>query len=305
MTLRTNFLPLFGGILLLVACSGESDDTRFVIPQVEESIDLPTTVKTTSTVNLPSTTTYSLVEVENNEPEFLYEEVSTGELSTDWRGDLLAELRIAEPDFETLYIREEWGPGWIDENYNCISTRHEVLIEESLEEVALDERGCKVIEGKWYDYYLNKFLDDPSDLDIDHMVPLHNAHVSGASHWPLETKISFYNDLNDPQHLIAVSSSANRSKGSRGPEVWRPENQDYWCQYAYSWIEIKARWNLSVSDIEFDALEEMLTTCEGLPELTYWFSNWLLRKGAMSSQEMSPTENEQVTESEESYVEDQ
>ena len=305
MTLRTNFLLLFGGILLLVACSGESDDTRFVIPQVEESIDLPTTVKTTSTVNLPSTTTYSLVEVENNEPEFLYEEVSTGQLSTDWRDDLLAELRIAEPDFETLYIREEWGPGWIDENYNCISTRHEVLIEESFEEVALDERGCKVIEGKWYDYYLNKFVDDPSGLDIDHMVPLHNAHVSGASLWPLETKINFYNDLNDPQHLIAVSSSANRSKGSRGPEVWRPENQDYWCQYAYSWIEIKARWNLSVSDIEFAALEEMLTTCEGLPELTYWFSNWLLRKGAMSSQEMSPTENEQMTESEESYVEDQ
>jgi len=305
MRLRTNSLLLFGSILLLVACSGESDDTRFLAPQVEESIDSPATIKTTSTVNLPSTTTYLLGEVENNEPEFLYEEVSTGQLSTDWRDDLLAELRLAEPDFETLYIREEWGPGWIDEDYNCISTRHEVLIEESFEEVALDERGCKVIEGKWYDYYLNKFVDDPSGLDIDHMVPLHNAHVSGASLWPLETKINFYNDLNDPQHLIAVSSSANRSKGSRGPEVWRPENQDYWCQYAYSWIEIKARWNLSVSDIEFAALEEMLTTCEGLPELTYWFSNWLLRKGAMSSQEMSPTENEQVTESEESYVEDQ
>jgi len=305
MRLRTNSLLLFGSILLLVACSGESDDTRFLAPQVEESIDSPATIKTTSTVNLPSTTTYLLGEVENNEPEFLYEEVSTGQLSTDWRDDLLAELRLAEPDFETLYIREEWGPGWIDEDYNCISTRHEVLIEESFEEVALDERGCKVIEGKWYDYYLNKFVEDPSALDIDHMVPLHNAHVSGASLWPLETKINFYNDLNDPQHLIAVSSSANRSKGSRGPEVWRPENQDYWCQYAYSWIEIKARWNLSVSNIEFAALEEMLTTCEGLPELTYWFSNWLLRKGAMSSPEMSPTENEQVTESEESYIEDQ
>ena len=305
MRLRTNSLLLFGSILLLVACSGESDDTRLLAPQVEESIDSPATIKTTSTVNLPSTTTYLLGEVENNEPEFLYEEVSTGQLSTAWRDDLLAELRLAEPDFETLYIREEWGPGWIDEDYNCISTRHEVLIEESFEEVALDERGCKVIEGKWYDYYLNKFVEDPSALDIDHMVPLHNAHVSGASLWPLETKINFYNDLNDPQHLIAVSSSANRSKGSRGPEVWRPENQDYWCQYAYSWIEIKARWNLSVSNIEFAALEEMLTTCEGLPELTYWFSNWLLRKGAMSSQEMYPTENEQVTESEESYVEDQ
>ena len=305
MRLIVNSLLLFGTTLLLVACSGESEDTRFLVPQVEESIALPAAIKTTSTVNPPSTTTYSVEAVNNNEPEFLFEKNSTGQLSTDWRVDLLAEIRIAEPDFETLYLREEWGPGWIDENYNCINTRHEVLIAESYEAVDLDERGCKVIEGKWYDYYSDEFFEDPSELDIDHMVPLHNAHISGASHWPLETKISFYNDLNDPQHLIAVSSSANRSKGSRGPEVWRPESQNYWCQYAYSWIEIKARWNLSVSEIEFAALEEMLATCEGLPELTYWFSNWLLRKGAMSSQEMSPTENEQETESEESYVEDQ
>ena len=41
----------------------------------------------------------------------------------------------------------------------------------------------------------------------------------------------------------------------------------------------------------------MLDLCDGLPELTYWFSNWLLRKGAMSTQEMLPTENEQETES--------
>ena len=178
-----------------------------------------------------------------------------------------------------------------------------MLIEESLATTSLDDRGCSVIAGKWYDYYSDEFFDDPAELDIDHMVPLHNAHVSGASNWPLETKINFYNDLSDPQHLIAVSSSANRSKGSRGPEVWKPVNDAYWCQYAYSWIEIKARWNLSVSEIELQALQEMLNSCEGLPEQTYWFSNWLLRKGAMSTQDMSLTENEEKSELEGSFEE--
>ena len=246
---------------------------------------------------------YTRLDYSEDEPDFLYEATDSSKLSTDWRDALLSELRLDSPNFDAPYVREEWGPGWIDDNYNCINTRHEVLIQESLATTTLDDRGCNVTGGKWYDYYSDEFFEDPAELDIDHLVPLHNAHVSGASNWPLETKISFYNDLNDPQHLIAVSSSANRSKGSRGPEVWKPVNDTYWCQYAYSWIEIKARWNLSVGELELEALEEMLNSCEGLPEQTYWFSNWLLRQGAMSAQDMSLTENEEKTELQGSFDE--
>ena len=302
MKLKFGSLLLFTIFLLIQGCSGGSEDPPLVGTGEDSIVDTPTEPIISTTIETVTKTSL-LKESVNDEPEFLFDTQSTGQLSTDWQNDLLAEIRVATPDFETLYVREEWGPGWIDENYNCINTRHEVLVDESHEEVVFDDRGCKVSKGKWYDYFTGEFYDDPAELDIDHMVPLHNAHVSGASHWPLETKINFYNDLNDPQHLIAVSSSANRSKGSRGPEIWRPANEDYWCQYAYSWIEIKARWNLSVSEIEFAALAEMLNSCDGLPELTYWFSNWLLRKGAMSTPEMSPTENEQETELKESYSE--
>jgi len=290
--LRVNSFLFVALLLCIQGCSGESENSQLISAQSNNEI-YPSTTTMTSTLPDPV----------SDEPEFLFDEKSNGQLSTDWRADLLAELRVEPPDFDTLYVREEWGPGWIDHDYNCINTRHEVLIEESLEETIFDDRGCKVIEGKWYDYYSDQFYEDPSDLDIDHMVPLHNAHISGASNWPLETKISFYNDLNDPQHLISVSSSANRSKGSRGPEVWKPLNENYWCQYAYSWIEIKARWNLSISEIEFAALDEMLGFCNGLPEMTYWFSNWLLRDGAMSSQDMSLTENEEESELQESIEE--
>ena len=301
---RLTILLLFLSFFVTAqGCSGspdKKDDLITVAAKMSES-----TTSIDQNVVLATTTQfdYSRLDYSQDEPDFLFETEDNSKLSTDWRDDLLSELRLAAPNFDVPYVREEWGPGWIDDNYNCINTRHEVLIEESLATTSLDDRGCNVIAGKWYDYYSDEFFDDPAELDIDHMVPLHNAHVSGASNWPLETKINFYNDLSDPQHLIAVSSSANRSKGSRGPEVWKPVNDAYWCQYAYSWIEIKARWNLSVSEIELQALQEMHNSCKGLPEQTYWFSNWLLRKGAMSTQDMSLTENEEKSELEGSFEE--
>ena len=286
-------------ILFLQACSSESITEQTLEPAASIPVSELSVTTTTIDRTMVATTTqfdYSKIDYSNDEPEFLYDSEDNSQLSSNWRTDLLAELRIAPPNFDIPYVREEWGPGWIDEDRNCINTRHEVLKYESIENAIFDAEGCKVLFGKWYDYYSDTFIIDPSGLDIDHMVPLANAHISGAANWPLETKISFYNDLNDPQHLIAVNSGDNRSKGAKGPEAWRPPNEDHWCQYAYSWIEIKARWNLSVSEIEFYSLEEMLDSCEGLPELTYWFSNWLLRKGAMSEQDMAITEKEEEAE---------
>ena len=301
---RLTILLLFLSFFVTAqGCSGTPDKKDDLITVAAKMSESTTSIEQNVVLATTTQFDYSRLDYSQDEPDFLFETEDNSKLSTDWRDDLLSELRLAAPNFDVPYVREEWGPGWIDDNYNCINTRHEVLIEESLATTSLDDRGCSVIAGKWYDYYSDEFFDDPAELDIDHMVPLHNAHVSGASNWPLETKINFYNDLSDPQHLIAVSSSANRSKGSRGPEVWKPVNDAYWCQYAYSWIEIKARWNLSVSEIELQALQEMLNSCKGLPEQTYWFSNWLLRKGAMSTQDMSLTENEEKSELEGSFEE--
>lgn len=99
------------------------------------------------------------------------------------------------------------------------------------------------------------------------MVPLRNAHLSGAWQWSAQRKELYANYLADPQHLIAVTASANRSKGARDPEDWKPDDRSYWCQYAIDWTTIKATWDLTVTQREHDALVQMLNTCANPPNL--------------------------------------
>ena len=106
------------------------------------------------------------------------------------------------------------------------------------------DRKCRVEAGRWYGAFTAVYVDDPRDLDIDHLVPLKNAHLS------------------DPDHLIAVTAGANRSKGAQGPEEWGPSEQSYWCQYATDWTEVKARWGLTMTKIESEIVMDMLGACE-------------------------------------------
>ena len=87
----------------------------------------------------------------------------------------------------------------------------------------------------------------------------HTGLEDGA--WSPERKRQYANDLSYEGHLIATKASANRSKGSDGPEDWRPPDRSYWCQYAIDWVTIKETWELTASSAEADALAEMLKTC--------------------------------------------
>ncbi len=78
------------------------------------------------------------------------------------------------------YDRDLYG-GWRDADGDCQDTRQEVLIAESLVPVALDSRGCRVVSGQWLDPYTGQTFTNPSDLDIDHFIPLAEAHRSGAA----------------------------------------------------------------------------------------------------------------------------
>ena len=177
-------------------------------------------------------------------------------------------IAVAEiPSVLPTYDRNEWRH-WTDEDRDCQDTRQEVLVAESLVEVEFrSESECRVTEGEWFAAYTGATVTDPGDLDIDHLVPLANAHRSGGWAWSPEEKRDYANSLDDPDHLIAVTARANRSKGAKGPEEWRPPDEAYWCEYATDWIRVKHAWNLSATLAEAHALMAMLATCDEPTEL--------------------------------------
>ena len=170
---------------------------------------------------------------------------------------MISEISSSIPE----YNRDDWNH-WIDENSDCQNTRHEVLIEESFETVTYaNDTFCSVSTGKWFGNYTGQYYYNASELDIDHFIPLKNAHQSGGYNWSSAKKEEFANYRLDPDNLIAVNLSANRSKGAKGPDEWKPSNTEYWCEYAYDWIRIKDYWNLTATQAEWDALVSMIETC--------------------------------------------
>lgn len=169
------------------------------------------------------------------------------------------------------YDRDDWKH-WTDADGDCQDARNEVLVAESQTAVSYrTDRQCRVVGGEWLAPYSSTIVTDPGKLDVDHMVPLRNAHASGVSNWSAEQREQYANYLDDPQHLIAVTASANRSKGAQGPEDWKPDDCSYWCRYATDWITIKTTWALTVTQAEHNALAQMLNTCSDPPGL--WVSH--------------------------------
>ena len=160
------------------------------------------------------------------------------------------------------YNRLEWRH-WTDEDDDCQDARQEALIAESATPVTFkSDKQCRVAEGRWVGPYTGTEVDQPGKLDIDHMVPLANAHRSGGWAWDRDLKEAYANDLTYPGHLVAATAAANRAKGGKGPEDWRPPDESYWCTYAVDWTNIKITWGLTATQREWDALREMLATCE-------------------------------------------
>ena len=150
---------------------------------------------------------------------------------------------------------------WTDADKDCQDTRQEVLIAESVVAVTLDKRGCRVLAGEWHDPYTGKVFTDPKQLDVDHVVALGWAHYHGARAWEKTQRERYANDLDNPEHLIAVESGANRAKGRQGPDTWKPANRQHWCAYGEAWVTITARWNLMLTWAEIYAIHDLLGTC--------------------------------------------
>ncbi|MFF3852140.1 HNH endonuclease family protein [Micromonospora sp. NPDC002575] len=170
-------------------------------------------------------------------------------------GQMLDQLTVASAASMKGYSRNRF-PHWRDTGKNC-DVRDSVLKRDGKD---IRFSGCNVVAGRWESVYDGRTFTDPSDVDIDHTVPLANAWRSGADEWDDAKRGDFANDLTRPQ-LIAVSASSNRSKGDQDPSQWKPANRSYWCQYAEDWVTVKHYWRLTVTSAEKAALSDMLGGC--------------------------------------------
>ncbi|GHD53929.1 HNH endonuclease family protein [Streptomyces galbus] len=176
--------------------------------------------------------------------------------------DALAQLPVRIED-RTGYERTAFRH-WVDADRDGCNTRAEVL---KAEAVTAPEQGasCRLSGGEWYSAYDDRYLQGPSGLDIDHLVPLAEAWDSGASAWSAAEREAYANDLGDDRALIAVSAASNRSKADQDPSTWLPPATGYRCQYATDWVADKTRWALSIDPAEADALSDLLDACPDVP----------------------------------------
>lgn len=174
--------------------------------------------------------------------------------------DAISTTTDSNTDTSLSYNRDDYLPDWADVDGDCISTRHEVLIIESLAPVTMSSNGCTVLSGVWFDPLTGLTFTNPSDVDIDHHVPLAEAHDSGASLWPIAQKQAFANNMLMAEVLVAVDDSTNSSKGARDPAEWLPPNSDYHCDYVRNWVEVKTACSLSYDEAERAAIENILGT---------------------------------------------
>lgn len=173
--------------------------------------------------------------------------------------DRLAVLAVDDrPNPVGTYRREDW-PHWVDPDGNGCDARQDALIAWSVAPATVNRAGtCKVVAGSWISPYDGRATNNPSDFDVDHLVPLENAFTSGGWRWTAAQRRAF---ANQPSELVVASASSNRSKGSRAPNEWRPTDRSSWCAYADGWVAIKQQWSLTVTTAERDALGQMLDTC--------------------------------------------
>lgn len=148
---------------------------------------------------------------------------------------------------------------WSDFDGDCQNTRHELLIAYSRVKPLLSRDSCRVIAGKWVGPYTGKIFTNPSDVDIDHIVPLANAHKSGAWRWSAELKERF---ANDPENLLVVDDATNQRKGAKSPDQWLPPSASYRCIYVAKWVRIKNKYNLYMGAKEHSFINNYLKRCE-------------------------------------------
>ncbi|MBX3041418.1 MAG: HNH endonuclease [Bdellovibrionaceae bacterium] len=165
------------------------------------------------------------------------------------------------PRPQEKYQRQNQFGAWLvrTPSKNCYDTRAMVLMRESQRPTTpWSVDPCYVAGGAWLEPYRGQPIQDAQKLQIDHVVALKNAYISGAFAWNNKTRCAYANFLGNRYHLLPVESSANTSKGDATPARWLPPNAGFRCAYLSAWLRIKTTWKLMMSEEEAQAIYQQV-----------------------------------------------
>jgi Protein of unknown function (DUF1524) len=176
---------------------------------------------------------------------------------------VLATLAVKGRGPKTGYSREQFGSAWADVDRNGCDTRDDVLNRDlGAREWRPGTHDCVVIAGVLHDPYTGRRLvfakADAAALQIDHVVALSDAWQKGAAQWDATQRREF---ANDPLNLLAVDGPTNESKGDGDAATWLPPQRSYRCRFVARQVAVKAKWHLSVTPAERDAIARVLSRC--------------------------------------------
>jgi len=177
--------------------------------------------------------------------------------------DVLATLAVKGRGPKTGYTRDQFGPAWADVDRNGCDTRDDVLNRDlAAKEWRPGTHGCVVVAGVLHDPYTGRRLvfakADAAAVQIDHVVALSDAWQKGAARWDGARRRQF---ANDPLNLLAVDGPTNAKKSDGDAATWLPPQRSYRCRFVARQVAVKAKWKLSVTPAEHDAIARVLARC--------------------------------------------
>lgn len=170
------------------------------------------------------------------------------------------------PHPKKTYDRELFGYQKTDDDGDGCTIREEVLARDLTDITHTGAGECKVKTGTLQDPYTAttihfvRGVKTSAKVQIDHVVALHDAWKSGASTWD-STKLYQYG--NDPYNMLAVDGPTNEAKSDASAAYWLPSNTGFQCDYVARQIGVKAKYELSVTSAEKQAMLKVLHGCPG------------------------------------------
>lgn len=189
-----------------------------------------------------------------------------------WGGKSLtpteAEVENAKANLQTLNVapKKEINDYKREETFGKQGDGTRGVIERrDLVDASFNSKG-RAVSGTLKDPYTGDIIrfneSDQRPYDLEHIVALKDVEKSENPQYPLssEQKVQI---ANDPNNLILVTSSANRSKSDKTAKDWLPSYAPSQCRFAIETITVKSNYKLNIDKGEKDVLESVLNTrCE-------------------------------------------